>query len=317
MKRRIALGFVLALCVLAVLLFVIGGHDVLAQFQRADRRFLALGVCSGLLALTFRGIVWERFLAVVDRSITRRRIAAVFLTAMFIKYVTPYGQLATEPFVAYLVARGESIAFEDGLAGVLSADLLNYVPYYTFGFLALGAITIEGTLGDGLGTQLIAFSGVFLALVAIVAVAIRRPKIVYRLVLTLTNALHRLTSRFTTRFDDHLKATAVRARLDGFYESLEQITTDRPTLLVAVLAAHLGMAFLMLPVYFGGLAIGYELALPIVALVVALGKLGSVVPAPGGTAVIVMKAKVRQITVMADFVGVASVCARVWVSDGR
>ncbi len=243
MKRRIAFGFVVALCLLVALFTVIGGQDVLEQFRAADGRFLALGVCSGLCALTFRGIVWERFVSVVNTSITRRRIAAVFLTAMFIKYITPYGQLATEPFVAYLVARGEDIAFEDGLAGVLSADVLNYIPYYTFGFFALGIITIRGTLGSGLGTQLVAFAVLFLTLVSAVFVAIRRPSVVYTLVLTVTDGIYQVVSQFTTRFDDHLEASAVRDRLDGFYGSLERITADRPTLLVAAVAAHLAWRF--------------------------------------------------------------------------
>ncbi|EMA41922.1 hypothetical protein C446_04525 [Halobiforma nitratireducens JCM 10879] len=39
----------------------------------------------------------------------------------------------------------------------------------------------------------------------------------------------------------------------------------------------------MLPVYIGAVALGYQVAIPIAVLVVALGKLGSVVPAPGGT----------------------------------
>ena len=283
MKRRIALGFVLAAVLLVVLVRAVGSQNVAAELLRADRRLLALGICSGLLALTFRGVVWERFISLIDDAMSRRRIAAIFLTAMFVKYVTPYGQLATEPFVAYLVARDGEMAFENGLAGILSADLLNYVPYYTFGFVALGLILAGDALGTGMRSRVLAFAALFVALVTAVYVAVRRPSVVYAGVLGAVGAVREFVGRFTGRFDEHLAPETVRARLDGFYETIDLISTDRSTLVVAVVSAHLGMAFLMLPVYLGALALGYELAIPVVALVVALGKLGSVVPAPGGT----------------------------------
>ncbi|ADD05861.1 UPF0104 family protein [Natrialba magadii ATCC 43099] len=283
MNRRIALGFVLALLLLGVLIRVVGGQAVAGEFSSADYRFLGLAVGSGLLALAFRALVWDQFLSVVDDTLPRIRIVALFLSAMFIKYVTPYGQLATEPFVAYLVSQRGEMAFEDGLASVLSADLLNYVPYYTYGFVALGVILVTGALGTDLSFQLLAFTGLFSVVVGVVFVTIRRPSVVYALVLWLTAGIRRLLSRFSTRFEDRFAKQTVRSRLDGFYGTIDTISADRMALIAAIVFAHLGMLFLMLPVYLGGLALGYRLALPVVALAVAFGKLGTVIPAPGGT----------------------------------
>ncbi|MDQ2048965.1 lysylphosphatidylglycerol synthase transmembrane domain-containing protein [Natronolimnohabitans sp. A-GB9] len=283
MKRRIALGFVVAVILLGLLIGAVGSRDILAELSEADYRLLGLGFLSGALALTFRGLVWERFIALIDETMSRKRIGSIFLTAMFIKYATPYGQLATEPFVAYLVSQGGEMAYEDGLASIVSADLLNYIPYYTFGFLALGMISIGGTLGDGMLVQFAAFAGLFVVVASLVYVVVRCREVVYRLVLGAAAVVRRLVGRLTDRFDDQLSPGAVRTRLDGFYTSVETITTDRRTLVIATVYAHLGMAFLMLPVYIGAIALGYQLALPVVAIVVALGKLGSVVPAPGGT----------------------------------
>lgn len=283
MKRRIALGFVFAAVLLALLVRAVGSQDIATELSKANLRLLSLGFLSGLLALTFRGLVWERFIALVDGTMSRSRITGIFLTAMFVKYATPYGQLATEPFVAYLVSRDGEMAYEDGLASIISADLLNYVPYYTFGFLALGMIAGRGAIGTGMGTQFAAFGALFVVVVLLVFVAVRRPMIVYRLVLGLTALGRRIVGRFTDRFDEQLSASAVRSRLDGFYATIETITADKRTLVIASVYAHLGMAFLMLPVYIGAIALGYRVTLPVVAIVVALGKLGAVVPSPGGT----------------------------------
>jgi glycosyltransferase 2 family protein len=282
-KRRIALGFAFAALLLVALISAVGSQDLLAELSRADSRILALGVVSGALALTCRGQVWIRFLSLVDNALARSQIGVLFLTAMFVKYVTPYGQIATEPFVAYLVSRDERMAYEDGLAGVLSADLLNYVPYYTFGFTALGLLVLDDAVGDGLADQFVAFGALFLTVATLVVLVVRRPDYVYPVVVGVTSVFRGLVGRFTGRFDDSLAPETVRERLDGFYETVETITADRRTLLVATVYAHLGMGFLMLPVYLGATALGYSLSFAVVALAVALGKLGSVVPAPGGT----------------------------------
>lgn len=283
MKRRIALGFSVAVLLLALLVHAVGSHDIATELGKADPRVLAVGFLSGGLALTFRGLAWTRFIELVDESIPRRRIGEIFLTSMFVKYVTPYGQLATEPFVAYLVSRDGKMAYEDGLAGILSADLLNYIPYYTFGFLALGAMAAGSTLGDGLALQFAAFSGLFVVVASAVYVTVRRPFVVYKLVLGAAGAGRRVLGRFSSQVDERLAPATVRSRLDGFYTTIDVITTDRRTLAIAAVYAHLGMAFLMLPVYIGSLALGYRLALPVVAVAAALGKLGAVVPSPGGT----------------------------------
>ncbi|AGB37347.1 lysylphosphatidylglycerol synthase transmembrane domain-containing protein [Natronococcus occultus] len=283
MKRRIGVGFALAAVLLAVLVHVVGGGELLAELSSADPSVLALGVLSGLLALTFRGAVWVQLLLLIDEELSRLRIAGLFLTAMFLKYVTPYGQIATEPLVAYLVSKDETMAYEDGLASVLSADLSNYVPYYTFGFVALGVLVVGDALGDGLVDQLVAFGGLFLVLVGAVVLVIYRPSAVYTAVLGLAALVRRLVGRFSSRFEESLTPDRVRSRLDGFYRTVDTISADKRTLLIAVVCSHLGMAFLMLPVYVGAVALGYRLPLAVVAVAVAFGKLGSVVPAPGGT----------------------------------
>ncbi|MCU4740351.1 flippase-like domain-containing protein [Halobacteria archaeon AArc-m2/3/4] len=282
MKRRIALGFALAVVLLTLLVSFVGSDDVVENLLSADYRIVALGLASGTLALLFRGLVWVRFLSLVDDTATRGRIGSIFLAAMFVKYATPYGQVATEPFVAYLVSRDSEMAYEDGLAGILSADLLNYVPYYTFGFLAIASIMTAGTVGDDMLTYLTAFGGLFVVVITLSYLVVRQPVLVYRIVLGITALVRRTLGQLSEKAAKALAPDTIRERLDGFYQSVETITSDRKNLAIATIYAHLGMVFLMLPVYIGAVALGYEIAFPVVALVVALGKLGSIVPAPGG-----------------------------------
>ena len=282
MKRRIALGFLIAAILLAVLVTLVGREQVFADLSGADPQLLAVCIGSGLLMLLFRGMVWVHFLRAIDETMGNLQVGGVFLSAMFIKYVTPYGQVATEPFVAYLVSRDAEMAYEDGLAGILSADVLNYVPYYSFGFLAIGWIIANGALGTDLHNYVIAFVGVFTALVTLSFIVVKRPEVVYRVVLGTVSIIERPVSRVASGLGAKLSPPAVRERLDGFYGSVNLIAADRRLLVIATVYAHLGMLFLMIPIYVGAQALGYQVAIPVVALAAAFGKLGSFVPAPGG-----------------------------------
>ena len=282
MKRRIALGFLIAAVLLGVLLSLVGHEDVATDLAAADPVFLAMSFGAGILALTFRGLVWTQFLRAIDERMTFIYVVGVFLSAMFIKYVTPYGQVATEPFVAYLVARDANMAYEDGFAGILSADVLNYLPYYTFGFGAAVWIIFAGAFGADIQNYLLAFISMFGMLIGLTYVVLRKQRIVYLVILRLVSAIESPIGRIRSSYTKHLSPEAVRDRLDNFYYSIGIIATDRRMMVVSAVYAHLGMAFLMAPVYLGGRALGYEIALPIVVLAVALGKLGTFVPAPGG-----------------------------------
>ena len=282
MKRRIVLGFVVAAILLALLVSFIGHGEVFDELSGTNPILLVASLCSGILALCFRGLVWMQFLRAIDTTMTRGDVYGVFLSAMFIKYVTPYGQVATEPFVAYLVSRDTEMAYEDGLAGILSADVLNYVPYYTFGFVALGWIAVGGALGEDIYNYLLAFAAVFSVLVSLTYVVVRRPGVIYWLVLGVTGALRRPLERFSGGGAAKFANKRVRSRLDGFYGSIAVIGGDRRMLAYTTVCAHLAMVFLMLPVYIGGLALGYDIALSVVVLAVAFGKLGAFVPTPGG-----------------------------------
>ncbi|WP_311136039.1 lysylphosphatidylglycerol synthase domain-containing protein [Natronosalvus vescus] len=147
----------------------------------------------------------------------------------------------------------------------------------------MASIVAGGTIATAFVSRLAVFGVAFLIVVAVLAVVLWRRAVVYWLVLGAVAVVARVTCSVTDRFDALLCPDMVRGRLDGFYATIDAIGANRRTLAVATVSAHLGMAFLMLPVYIGASALGYHLSLGVVAVTVAVGKLGALVPAPGGT----------------------------------
>lgn len=282
MKKRIVLGFLLAVAVLGLLVRSVGTQAVIAEAATADLRLFALGFLSTALSLTFRGGVWIRLLGMVDAAFDRLRIATVFLAAMFLKYVTPYGQVTTEPLVAYVVSGYSDMEYEDGFAGIVVADFLNYIPYYTLGGGGLIVLVLTASVDPDLWTYLLALGGLIGVVLALAIVVLYRRSLITTVAVRGAGGVRFTAGRFSERVRRLFAATHVRERVGGFYETVDLLAADRRAVLVAFVLAHVGMVFLIAPVYLTALALGYHVSFAVVALVVAISKLGALVPTPGG-----------------------------------
>lgn len=282
MKRRVALGFLLAIAVLAVLVYAVGSDAVLAELEGANLQIFALGFLSTSMSLVLRGTVWTRLLSLVDVTFSRFRIGAVFLAAMFLRYVTPYGQVTTEPLVAYVVSSYSAMEYEDGLAGIVVADFLNYAPYYTLGSVGLAYLLFTASVDPDLWSYLLALGGFVGVIVLVVVIVLYRRWIVFEAAVWLSDAVRFTAGRFSERIARLFDTAHVRSRVAGFYETVDFLAADRRAVVGAVIFAHVGMVFLMAPVYLTALALGYYVSFPVVLLVVAISKLGALTPTPGG-----------------------------------
>ena len=274
MKGRALVAIGVALLVLAVFIVLVGWQDVLGAVARAAVLVYAGAFLGMAWCLAFRGYVWHRLLGAVDTPRPYWLVGGVFLTAMFAKYVTPYGQVTSGVGMAAVVSRYYESAYEESLAAILSADFLNYLPYYTFGGLGVGyLLVIDAPPIDprpylrSVGMIVAALTAVALAVLWLGRNDTVRPGI--------GTIRDRIVRRGGT-----LRELAERLR--GFSETVSILSRDRRTILVAAAAGHLAWLGLAGALYFSALAVGHELPIGIVFLSVALSKLGFIVPTPGG-----------------------------------
>ncbi len=282
MKRRIVVAFTLSLFVLAVFVFLVGWEEVVMATARASPAIFALAFLGTAWCLVARAFVWHEILAVVDTRRPYWLVGGVFLTAMFAKYVTPYGQVTSGVGVAAVVSRYYESAYEESLAGIVTADFLNYVPYYTFGGIGLAYVVLAGISPVELGAYLPAVS-VTVVLTILLAVTLWRLRARLRRGLTAivsggADALG-LQVATPTRMVERID---LQRRFEGFYLTLGLVSRHRRTVLLAAGFAHLAWLGLAAALFFSALALGVDLALPLVMVCVALSKVGFVVPTPGG-----------------------------------
>ena len=282
MKRRALIAIAISLALLAIFVTLVGWQDVLESIERATLSIYAIAFVGSTLTLALRAGVWSRVLAVVDTPRPYWLVASVFATATFVKYVTPYGQVTSGVGNAAIINRYTDAAYEESLAAVVSADVLTYLPYYTFGLV--GAVVIVGQRGlpfdpaPFVGPSLLTVAVLVVALVAVwrFSSAIRAGFV--RAVLLLRSVVARISPRLGRR----LTRENVEDRLEGFAVTLELVSTHRRPMLVALVYSHLGWLGLATALYASAHAVGATLPITVVFLVVALSKLGFVVPTPGG-----------------------------------
>lgn len=282
MKRRAAIAIVIALFLLGIFVVAVGWDDVLVAIQRASLSTYAVAFLGTLVCFAFRSAVWRHVLTVVDEPRPYWLILGVFLTATFAKYVTPYGQVASGVGVAALVSRYTNAAYEESLAAILSADFLNYLPYYTFGlFGVIYVVSLESPPID-LRSYALPVVGLVAAIVLAILFVWTRRSLVLSVVFRATSALRRLVARLSERKAAELNRENVERRLEGFYTTLELVSKNRRTMTVALVYAHVAWLGLAFALYATALALDSPVSVGVAILVVALSKLGFLIPTPGG-----------------------------------
>lgn len=276
------LGFVAAGFVIAALIFVAESDRLLAAITNVDPVLYATGFLATSISYLFRGYVWVRLLRITGVTLPRSRVLALFLMALFIRYLTPYGQVTTEPLVAYIVAQDGRLPFEDGFAGVLTADYLNYIPYYTLGFGGFIVIVLGGRVNPGITEYLGGIVGLVGVLIILTGIILYRRSLVEHAAHGGAWALRRTIGRLSARIRRLCARDHVTERLGGFYGTIDLIRANPRAVVIAAVSAHVGMVFLMLPVYTTARAVGIPLSFAVVAFVVMISKLGALFPGPGG-----------------------------------
>ncbi|RQH01316.1 lysylphosphatidylglycerol synthase transmembrane domain-containing protein [Natrarchaeobius oligotrophus] len=282
MKRKAVAALAIALLLLVLFTVVVGWEGVLAAIGRASIRTYALAFAAAAGCLLCRSLVWHRMLSTVDRPRPYWLVGSLFLTAMFAKYVAPYGQVTSGVGIAAIVSRYYDSAYEEALAAVASADFLNYVPYYTFGSIALGYVLFVYSPPIALEQYAPMVAALVVGVVAFVGVVWLRRDLAYEAILSLSSGLRHVLERVAPGRAGQLRRENVARRFEGFYTTLDLVSRDRRALASALAYAHAGWLAFAAVLYVSAAAVEAPIPFGVAMAAVALSKIGFVVPTPGG-----------------------------------
>ena len=273
---KVVLGFVVAGILVYLLGLVAGWGEIRAALRNAAVTWLAVACLSTLLYLAAWGKAWQVVLAVVGIEVRFHRLVVTYFAATFANYITPFGQAGGEPFVAYVLAQDTDASYEDSLASVVTADLLNLLPFFNFAALGLAILLVRARLPVVIRPLAYGLTALAIGIPILAYVGWNHRQGVENAVLALVAPLSRHTSR--------LSVSAVRHRIDRFYASLELIADEPLELLYALVFSYTGWVFFALPLWLAGRTLGLPVDPIVVLFIVPASTIAGFVPTPGGLA---------------------------------
>ncbi|MFC7076601.1 lysylphosphatidylglycerol synthase transmembrane domain-containing protein [Haloarcula halophila] len=272
---QILLGFGVAAVVLYLLVDFVGTAEVQARLTGSEWGWLAVGCLSTALCLIAWGKAWQIVLSVAGINERFSRLVVTYFAATFANYVTPLGQAGGEPFIAYVLSRDTDASYQDSLASVVTADLLNLFPFVTFAGVGFAALLYQAQLPaaiEPLAGGLVVLS-VGVPVVAAVGWRFRAP--LKRGLLGLAAPVARRTRLLTL--------DGLRERLHETEAAFQRIARDRRALVKALSFSYVGWVFFALPLYAAAMAVGESIPLLLVFFIVPASTLAGLVPSPGGS----------------------------------
>jgi len=275
---KILAGFAVAGLLVYLLGWVVGWEATLDRLASADLRWLAVACLSTAVGLALWGKAWQVVLRELGIDVPYRKLVTTYFAATFANYVTPLGQAGGEPFIAYVLARDTSADYEESLASVVTADLLNLMPFFNFAAVGLGYLLVRSRLVGAAADVAVGLGAMAVGVPLAVVVGWRHRDAVERALLGLAAPVAART--------DRLDLDGLRERIDRFYEAVGQIAGNRRRLAYALVFSYAGWVCFALPLYFAGLTLSVDIGLLLVLFVVPASTVAGMVPTPGGLAAV-------------------------------
>ena len=271
---KILIGFVVAAVLIYLLGVVVGWQKILSTLAGAEFEWLAIACVSTIVCLAAWGKAWQVVLSVLGIDVPYRKLIVTYFAATFANYVTPLGQAGGEPFIAYVLSKDTEASYEDSLASVVTADLLNLLPFFNFAALGLGFLLLQASLPEQAETLAQGLVILALGVPGLIYVGWRHREGVEQFVLRAIEPVARRTARVSVE--------GVRNRIDRFYVALERIASEPRKLLFAVGFSYAGWIFFALPLFFAGKTLGLPIDPLLVLFIVPASTLAGLTPLPGG-----------------------------------
>ncbi|MFB6245686.1 MAG: YbhN family protein [Candidatus Nanohaloarchaea archaeon] len=263
---------------------IIGGMIYLADvskfleaIQRAELLYLALALLLGLSVFPIWAYVWYSFFDTMNLQIPYVRSLKVFMAGSFMNAVTPLGQFGGEPVMAYLISRNTESSYEKAFSTVLSADIVNAVPIFTFVIggafylLAFGSMNqvVVQTLYIALLTTVVGGAAVYL-------LWFEAQKIE-----TLVVGVMRAVSGALGRGEKYVESA--EERLEEVQRSFRTVGENPRHLMKVAAVSHLGHLSQILCLFFVLLSFGHSPDFTPLYFIIALSGLANFSPTPGGS----------------------------------
>lgn len=279
---RAAVGIALAVVVLAVFVALTGGRTVLVTISRADPGLVLLGGVAGVAAIAS----WGESLRHVLQSTTSvggLRYRFAYFSGDLARQTLPMGRLSGSAIIGYAIAKPFELPYEESLAAVTVADLLNLLSAVTVSTAGLLVVVLGSGAGD-VRTFLAGLGGALVVAVGIVFLATRRRDLLERVAVAVAGAGYRVATRLgVSALERRLEPASVEARIEGYFRTLDAVAENRRRVAAGAVFAACGWVAFGTALVVAAAALGIAVPLSAALFVAPASGLVGWSPLPGGS----------------------------------
>ncbi|WP_239524433.1 lysylphosphatidylglycerol synthase transmembrane domain-containing protein [Halogeometricum borinquense] len=279
---RAVVGIALAIVVLVIFISLTGGREVVVAVARADLRLVAVGCIAGVAAISSWGESLRQALSTA-KPVGGLHYRLAYRSGDFARQVLPMGHLSGSAIASYAVSRPFGLQYEEALAAVTVADLLNLLSAVTISTLGLLFLLLDSDIGD-VRTFVAGLLGALTVASAIFVLVTRRRDLLERAVVAVVAVGHRLAARLGISTAERLlRPDSVEQRIESYFRTLDTVAENRKRVALAGVFAALGWVAFGTALAVAAIALDVEIPLAAALFVAPASGLVGWSPLPGGS----------------------------------
>lgn len=263
--------------ILALLIYFADVKQFINALKSVDIFYMSLAMISGLSVFLVWGFIWDSFFDNLDIDVGLGESIQMFMAGNFMNSVTPLGQLGGEPFMAYIVSENTEASYEKSLSAVVSADLINSIPFMVYATTGFVYLLIYGTLNARIENVIILVSGLTLFVAGLIYLLWFDRKL-------LEKWCHGIVEFVGNKFNRTEKfVEPVKEKITEIKKTFESIGEDPRHLLKTAVISHLAPVTQFICLYFIMKGLSIEPNFIAIYMTVILAGLAMFSPTPGGS----------------------------------
>lgn len=277
-RVKSALWFLLSTSIIGAMIYFADLSRFIAAINQAKLIILLPAFVLGLSVFLIWAFTWYSFFEKMRLGITYWKALKLFMAGNFLNSVTPLGQFGGEPFMAYIISENTEASKEKAFSTVLSADIVNAVPMFTF---VLGGSAYMLLFGSSVNQMVI--ETLYIAILTTVIGG----GVVYLLwfetgkieggILRVLEFVSNLIGR------GELLVKKAEKSLNKIEESFATVGESPIHLVRTAVIAHLGFILQLFCLYLILLSVGHPTNFTPLYFVITLSAFGNFSPTPGGS----------------------------------
>lgn len=275
--RKQLLWFGASTAIIVALVLLADINKFIEAVSRADKSYLVAALVIGMLPFFVWTNTWYSFLNKMGAEVSYLQTFKLFMAGNFMNSVTPLGQFGGEPLMAYVIRKNTDLSYEEGFSAVLSSDIINSIPIFTFILSGSAFLLLFGSINDVIA------QAVYIAIV-VVALGGSLAYTLWFKAGTIENAILQALRKVTDVLGvgkNHVKT--VDSKLDNVQEAFNRIGEDPRHLIRTATVAHAYFVFQVFTLYLILASMGIESDFTPLYFILPMASLSNFSPTPGGS----------------------------------